>query len=121
MLQECHDCPYVGHMREDRTKERVGCTDWWHKWEQGLSESINTCERCEKANRKQGKNYGLLKHIEEPKHPWETINMDWVTGPVPGGKENFNASLNIVDRFSKSVRRLSCHKEDTAMDTALLC
>ncbi|MBW0531869.1 hypothetical protein O181_071584 [Austropuccinia psidii MF-1] len=46
--------------------------------------------------------------------------MDWVTGPVPGGKENFNACLIIVDRFSKSVRCLPCHKEDTAMDTALL-
>ncbi|MBW0557433.1 hypothetical protein O181_097148 [Austropuccinia psidii MF-1] len=46
--------------------------------------------------------------------------MDWVTGVVPGGKENFNACLIIVDRFGKSVRCLPCHKEDTAMDTALL-
>ncbi|MBW0513047.1 hypothetical protein O181_052762 [Austropuccinia psidii MF-1] len=46
--------------------------------------------------------------------------MDWVTGLVPGGKEKFNAFLIIVDRFSKSVRCLSCHKEDTAIDTALL-
>ncbi|MBW0510531.1 hypothetical protein O181_050246 [Austropuccinia psidii MF-1] len=46
--------------------------------------------------------------------------MDWVTGLVPGGKENFNACLIIVGRFRKSVRCLRCHKEDTAMDTALL-
>ncbi|MBW0497270.1 hypothetical protein O181_036985 [Austropuccinia psidii MF-1] len=46
--------------------------------------------------------------------------MDWVTGLVPGGKENYNACLIIVDRFSKSMRCLPCHKEDTAMDTALL-
>ncbi|MBW0536037.1 hypothetical protein O181_075752 [Austropuccinia psidii MF-1] len=46
--------------------------------------------------------------------------MDWVTGLVPGGKENFNAYLIIVDRFSKSVRCLTCHKEGTSMDTALL-
>ncbi|MBW0495197.1 hypothetical protein O181_034912 [Austropuccinia psidii MF-1] len=45
--------------------------------------------------------------------------MDWVTGLVPGGKENFNACLIIVDSFRKSVRFLPCHKEDTAMDTAL--
>ncbi|MBW0513302.1 hypothetical protein O181_053017 [Austropuccinia psidii MF-1] len=64
--------------------------------------------------------YGLLQHIEKPKHPWETINMDWITGLVPGGKENFNACLFIVDRYSKSVRCLPFHKEDTAMDTALL-
>ncbi|MBW0485618.1 hypothetical protein O181_025333 [Austropuccinia psidii MF-1] len=41
-------------------------------------------------------------------------------GLVPGGKENFNAFVIIVDRFSKSVRCLPCHKEDTAMDNSLL-
>ncbi|MBW0551033.1 hypothetical protein O181_090748 [Austropuccinia psidii MF-1] len=46
--------------------------------------------------------------------------MYWVTGLVPGGKESYNAFLIIVDRFSKSMRCLPCHKEDTAMDTALL-
>ncbi|MBW0562056.1 hypothetical protein O181_101771 [Austropuccinia psidii MF-1] len=67
ILQECHDCPYMGHMSEDRTRERVASTAWWPKWEQELSEYINTCERCQKANRKHGKKYGLLQHIEEPK------------------------------------------------------
>ncbi|MBW0487978.1 hypothetical protein O181_027693 [Austropuccinia psidii MF-1] len=46
--------------------------------------------------------------------------MDWVTGLVPGGKENFNSCLIIVDRFSKSMRFLPCHKEHTAMDNSLL-
>ncbi|MBW0480662.1 hypothetical protein O181_020377 [Austropuccinia psidii MF-1] len=109
----------MGHMSEDRTKERVERTSWWPKWEQELSEYIKTCERFQKANRKHGKKYGLLKHIEEPKNPWETINMDCVTGLVPGGKENFIACLIIVDWLSKSVRFLPCHKEDTEMDTAM--
>ncbi|MBW0489354.1 hypothetical protein O181_029069 [Austropuccinia psidii MF-1] len=86
ILQECHHFPYMGHINEDRTKERVASTAWWPKWEQYFSEYINTCERCQKANRKHGKKYGLLQNIEEPQHPWETINMDWVTGLVPGGK-----------------------------------
>ncbi|MBW0582865.1 hypothetical protein O181_122580 [Austropuccinia psidii MF-1] len=46
--------------------------------------------------------------------------MDWVKGLVPGGKENYNACLIIVDRFSNSMRCLPCHKEDTAMYAALL-
>ncbi|MBW0492257.1 hypothetical protein O181_031972, partial [Austropuccinia psidii MF-1] len=120
VLQECHDCPYMGYMSEERTKERVASTSWWPKWEKDLSEYINTFERCQKANRKHRKKYGLIQHIEEPKHPWETINMYWVTGLVPGVKENLNAFLSIVDRFSKSMQCLPCHKEDTAMDTALL-
>ncbi|MBW0533454.1 hypothetical protein O181_073169 [Austropuccinia psidii MF-1] len=120
ILQECHDLPYMGHMSADRSKERIASTAWWPKWEQELSEYISTCERCQKANGKHGKKYGFIKHIEEPKHPWETINMDYVTGLVPGGKEYFNACLIVVDRFSKSVRLLPFQKDDTAMDTALL-
>ncbi|MBW0576171.1 hypothetical protein O181_115886 [Austropuccinia psidii MF-1] len=110
----------MGHMSEDRTKERAANTALWHKWEQELSQYINTCARCQKANRKHGKKYGLLQHIEELKHPREIINMDLLTGLVPGGKENLNACLIIADSFSKSMRCLPCHKEDKAMDTALI-
>ncbi|MBW0537836.1 hypothetical protein O181_077551 [Austropuccinia psidii MF-1] len=110
----------MGHMSEYRTKERVARTAWWPQKEQELSEYINNCERCQMANRKHGKMYRLLQYIEEPKSPWETINMDWVTGLVPGGRENFNAFLVIVKRYSKSLRCLPCHKEDTAMDTELI-
>ncbi|MBW0474978.1 hypothetical protein O181_014693 [Austropuccinia psidii MF-1] len=110
----------MGHMSEDRTKERGESTAWWPKWEKELSEYMSPCERCQKENRKHGKKYGLLQHIGQPKHPGETINMDWVTGIVPGGKENFNSCLVIADRYSKSVRCLPCNKEDTAMDTSLL-
>ncbi|MBW0581870.1 hypothetical protein O181_121585 [Austropuccinia psidii MF-1] len=60
ILQECHDCPYMGHMSEDSTKERVASTAWWPKWKQEFSQYINTCERFQKANRKYCKKYGLL-------------------------------------------------------------
>ncbi|MBW0541782.1 hypothetical protein O181_081497 [Austropuccinia psidii MF-1] len=54
ILQECHDCPCMGHMSDDRTEERVASTAWWPKWEQELSEYINTREIFQKANRKHG-------------------------------------------------------------------
>ncbi|MBW0471346.1 hypothetical protein O181_011061 [Austropuccinia psidii MF-1] len=38
ILQECHDCPYMGHMSEYRTKERVASTAWWPQWDQEYSE-----------------------------------------------------------------------------------
>ncbi|MBW0504204.1 hypothetical protein O181_043919 [Austropuccinia psidii MF-1] len=120
ILQEFHDCPYMGQISGDGTRKRVASTALWTKWEQDLSQYINTFERCKTENRKHGEKHGLLQHIEKPKNPWETINMDWATGLVQGGKENFTSFLVIVDRYSKSVRFLPCHKEDTAMDTALL-
>ncbi|MBW0464397.1 hypothetical protein O181_004112 [Austropuccinia psidii MF-1] len=89
ILKECPYCPYVGHMSEDRTKERVVSTAWWPKWEQELSAYIKTCDRFQKENTKHRRKYALLQHIEEPQNPWETINMDWVKGIVPACKENF--------------------------------
>ncbi|MBW0545700.1 hypothetical protein O181_085415 [Austropuccinia psidii MF-1] len=46
--------------------------------------------------------------------------MDWVTGFVPGGDRSYNAFLVIFDRFINTPIFLPCHKDDTAMDMALL-
>ncbi|MBW0511407.1 hypothetical protein O181_051122 [Austropuccinia psidii MF-1] len=59
-------------------------------------------------------------HIQEQKSPWEVVHMDWVTILPPSGDRSSNACLVIVDRYSKTPIFLPCHKDDTAMDTALL-
>ncbi|MBW0583136.1 hypothetical protein O181_122851 [Austropuccinia psidii MF-1] len=59
-------------------------------------------------------------HIQEPQSPWEVVHMDWVTALCPSGSKGYNACLVIVDRYSKTPIFLPCHKDDTAMDTALL-
>ncbi|MBW0512872.1 hypothetical protein O181_052587 [Austropuccinia psidii MF-1] len=58
--------------------------------------------------------------IQEPSIPWEIVHMDWVTGLPPGGHRSYNSCLVIFDRFSKTPIFLPCHKDDTAMDTAIL-
>ncbi|MBW0555405.1 hypothetical protein O181_095120 [Austropuccinia psidii MF-1] len=58
--------------------------------------------------------------IQEPSRPWEIVHMDWVTGLPTGGDRSYNACLVIVDKFSKTPIFLPCHKDDTAMHTALL-
>ncbi|MBW0541552.1 hypothetical protein O181_081267 [Austropuccinia psidii MF-1] len=46
--------------------------------------------------------------------------MDWVTALPPGGDRIYNACSVIVDRYSKTPVFLPWHKDDTAMDKALL-
>ncbi|MBW0497566.1 hypothetical protein O181_037281 [Austropuccinia psidii MF-1] len=46
--------------------------------------------------------------------------MDCVTALPSGGDKSYNSCLVIVDRYRKTPVFLSCHKGDTAMDTALL-
>ncbi|MBW0537527.1 hypothetical protein O181_077242 [Austropuccinia psidii MF-1] len=61
-----------------------------------------------------------MNEIQEPNRPWEIFYMDWVTGLPPGGDRSDNACLVIVNRFSKTTIFIQCHKDGTAMDTALL-
>ncbi|MBW0501647.1 hypothetical protein O181_041362 [Austropuccinia psidii MF-1] len=46
--------------------------------------------------------------------------MYWVIDLPPSGEKGYNECLVIVDRYSKTPIFLPCHKDDTAMDTALL-
>ncbi|MBW0516472.1 hypothetical protein O181_056187 [Austropuccinia psidii MF-1] len=46
--------------------------------------------------------------------------MDWVKALPPSGEKSYNACLVIVYRYSKTPIFLPCHKDDIAMDTALL-
>ncbi|MBW0520681.1 hypothetical protein O181_060396 [Austropuccinia psidii MF-1] len=59
-------------------------------------------------------------HIQEPKSPWEIVHMDWFIALPPSGDKRYNARLVIVDTYRKTPIFLPCHKDDTAMDTALL-
>ncbi|MBW0497874.1 hypothetical protein O181_037589 [Austropuccinia psidii MF-1] len=46
--------------------------------------------------------------------------MDWVTALPPGGDRSYNACVVLVDRYSKTPIFLPCHKDDTAIDTAIM-
>ncbi|MBW0466385.1 hypothetical protein O181_006100 [Austropuccinia psidii MF-1] len=81
---------------------------------------IKVVVRFEKANKSTGKRLGNMIKSQEPRKPWETVHMDWVTGLQPGCDRSYNAFLVIVDRFSKTPILLPFHKDDTAMETALL-
>ncbi|MBW0506861.1 hypothetical protein O181_046576 [Austropuccinia psidii MF-1] len=58
--------------------------------------------------------------IQGPKSPWELAHMDWVTALPPGGDRSLNSCLVLVDRYRKSPMLLPCHKDDTAMDKAIM-
>ncbi|MBW0547788.1 hypothetical protein O181_087503 [Austropuccinia psidii MF-1] len=61
-----------------------------------------------------------MVQIQEPNSPWEIVHMDWVTELPPGGDRSYNSFLGLVYRYSKTPMFLPCHKDDKAMDTALM-
>ncbi|MBW0559301.1 hypothetical protein O181_099016 [Austropuccinia psidii MF-1] len=120
ILLEFHDNIYCGHLSEDRKTERIKTCAWWSSWRKDVIEYCHSCDRCQKANKATGKQFGLIIHIQEPSTPLEVVHMDWVTALPPGGDKSYNSCLFIVDRYSKTPIFLPFHKDETAMDTALL-
>ncbi|MBW0545555.1 hypothetical protein O181_085270 [Austropuccinia psidii MF-1] len=119
ILHECHDSVSAGHLSEDRALGRVKTCSWWLNWKKDVAEYCQTCDRCQKANRATGERFGIMIQIQESKSPWEIAHMDWVTA-LPPGDRSYNACLVLVDRYSKTPMFLPCHKDDTAMDTAII-
>ncbi|MBW0506657.1 hypothetical protein O181_046372 [Austropuccinia psidii MF-1] len=117
ILHECHVSVAAGHLSEDRTLERVKTCSWWPNWKKDVSEYCQKCDRCQKANRPTGKEFGMMIQLQELKSPWEIVNMDWVTALPPGGDRSYNAWLVLVDRYRKTLMFLPCHQDNTAMDT----
>ncbi|MBW0502884.1 hypothetical protein O181_042599 [Austropuccinia psidii MF-1] len=120
ILHECHDSVASGNLSEDRTLERVKTCSWWPNRRKDVSEYCQTHDRCQKENKATEKKFGMMIQIQEPKSPWEIVHMDWVTDLPPGGDRSYNASLVLVDRYSKTPMFLPFHKDDTAMDTAIM-
>ncbi|MBW0578372.1 hypothetical protein O181_118087 [Austropuccinia psidii MF-1] len=120
VLKECHDSPFSGHLSEYRTQEKVKTCIWWPMWQKDVAEYCKSFDRFQKANKSSGKRLGNMIKVQQPRRPWDIFHMNWVTGLPPGGYIIYNACLVIVDRFSKTPAFLPCHKDDAAMDTALL-
>ncbi|MBW0476994.1 hypothetical protein O181_016709 [Austropuccinia psidii MF-1] len=120
LLHECHDSVASGHLSQDRTLERVKPCSWWPNWRKDVSEYCQTCDRCQNANRDAGKKFGMIIQIQEPKYPWEIVQLVWVIALPPGGDRGYNSFLVLVDRYRKTPIFLPCHKDDTAMDTAII-
>ncbi|MBW0524040.1 hypothetical protein O181_063755 [Austropuccinia psidii MF-1] len=120
ILHECHDSVSAGHLSEYRTLERVKTCSWWPNWKKDVAYYCQTGDRCQQANRATGQEFGMMIQIQEPKSPWEIVHMDWVTESPPGGDRSYNACLVLIDGYSKTPISLPCHKDDTAMDTAIM-
>ncbi|MBW0504768.1 hypothetical protein O181_044483 [Austropuccinia psidii MF-1] len=120
ILHEFHDSVAAGNLSEGRTLERVKTCSWWRNWKKDVAEYFQTCERCQKANRVTSKKFRMMIQIQEQKYPWEIVHMHWVTALPSGGDRSYNACLVLVDRHSKTPMFLPCHKDETAMDTAIM-
>ncbi|MBW0532949.1 hypothetical protein O181_072664 [Austropuccinia psidii MF-1] len=111
---------YSGNLSEDRTLEKVKNCVLWPSLRKETIEYFHICDRCQKENRSKGKKFALMIHIKEAKSPWEVVHMDWVTALPPSGDRSYDDCCVIIDIYRKTLIFLPFHKDEAAMDTALL-
>ncbi|MBW0535805.1 hypothetical protein O181_075520 [Austropuccinia psidii MF-1] len=85
-----------------RSKHTCSCA-WWTSWRKDVIEYFHSCDRCQNSNKANGKRFGLIIHIQEPRTPLEVAHMDWVTVLPPGGEK---ATMHVFDRDSKFTSAL---------------
>ncbi|MBW0478399.1 hypothetical protein O181_018114 [Austropuccinia psidii MF-1] len=83
ILKECHDCPYMGHMSEESTKERVASTAWWPKWEQDYcrNQIINFAHITSSMYKLCSKDV-LFEITKERRDSYETIKHELTNSPL---------------------------------------
>ena len=79
---------------------------------------IWNCDGCRKSTIPRDKTPGLLKPLPIPERPWQHVSMDF--HKLPTDHNGYNIAMIIVDRFSKRLFSIPCHKDINAKEVAQL-
>ena len=101
LLQEFHDCISSGHPGRDRTYSRLSRHYYWPGIGKDVKKFVKTCDVCQRTTGSQIR-AGLLQSLPVPKHPWESISMDFIVG-LPRTAQGHDAIYTFVDRLTKYV------------------
>ena len=107
-----HDTPIAGHPGRLKTLELVQQNYWWPRMRKDINMYVDGCSLCQKTKIFPQKPIGVLKPLELPTGPWQTIGVDLITGlPMSQGH---NAIMTVVDHFTGKPYFLPCSNTLTA-------
>ena len=110
IIRKAHE---KGHFSVNKTEAVVKQDYWIGNLRSKVEKIIHNCITCILAEKKQGKQEGLLNPIEKGSIPLDTFHIDHL-GPLPSTKKNYKHILVIVDAFSKFVWLYSTKSTSTA-------
>ncbi|MBW0520354.1 hypothetical protein O181_060069 [Austropuccinia psidii MF-1] len=116
ILQKCHDSPLAGHPGQERTLKLIKRYFSWAGINQFIKDYVSSCQQCSRNKNIHHKNFGLLKPLQIPSGPWNSLSMDSITQfPL---SSNFDLVLVVVDRFSKMAIFIPAYGTITSLDSA---
>jgi hypothetical protein len=99
ILKQHHDEMTAGHPGRAKTFELVTRTYYWPGQREYVTRYVENCDMCKRIKPVRHAPYGLLKPLQLPERPWNSISMDFITGLPEAG--NDNAIWVVVDRMTK--------------------
>ncbi|MBW0582017.1 hypothetical protein O181_121732, partial [Austropuccinia psidii MF-1] len=116
ILQKRHDSPLAGHPGQEKTLKLIKRDFYWAGMNQFIKDYVSSCQQCSRNKNIHHKKFGLLKPLQIPSGPWNSLSMDFIT-QLPLSK-NFDSILVVVDRFSKMEIFIPTYGAITALDLA---
>jgi hypothetical protein len=83
LLREHHDVYFCGHMGIDRTYLSLSKDYYWKYMYNDVKLHINSCSACQTNKPSNQRPAGLLRPLQIPLRPFQTVRIDMVTGLPP--------------------------------------
>ncbi|MBW0510946.1 hypothetical protein O181_050661 [Austropuccinia psidii MF-1] len=116
ILQKHHDSPLASHPGQEKTLKLIKRAFYWAGMNQFIKDYVSSCQQCSRNKNIHHKKFGLLKPLQIPCGPWNSLSMDFITQlPL---SNNFYSMLVVVDRFSKMEIFIPAYGTITALDPA---
>jgi hypothetical protein len=112
LVREAHGGGLMGHFGVAKTLGILHGHFFWPHMKCDVERICEKCIMCKQAKSKL-KSHGLYTPLPIPSEPWIDISMDFVLG-LPRTKRGRDSVFVVVDRFSKMVHFIACHKTDDA-------
>lgn len=93
LISEAHSL--LAHLGASKTINYLRDQVWWKEMLPDIKTYCDSCRTCRLGKSSNQKPYGLLKTLEVPSHPWESIGIDFV-GPLPESKDRNGAYDSIT-------------------------
>ncbi|MBW0519806.1 hypothetical protein O181_059521 [Austropuccinia psidii MF-1] len=99
IIQKHHDSPLAGHPGQEKTLKLMKRDFYCAFMNQFIQDYVSSCQQCSRNKNIHHKKFGLLKPLQIPADPWNSLSMDFIT-QLPFSN-NFDSILVVVDRLSK--------------------
>src|ERR1043165_8848419 len=71
---------------------------------------VRSCETCQRTKPKRHQHFDELLPLLVPEKPWQSLTIDFVIDLSHSETERFDFICVMIDRFTKMIHYVSCHK-----------